>query len=259
MSIEEPEKALAEPTTVVRTVPDESSDAMVLARQLRLTVQEQTSESEEPKVAVPKVALCGVCSAKESKYKCSRCYLPYCSVACHTIHKTTHPAEEHKPTLKMTEPPKLAVAYRPGTIGSLKNPFAALDDSVNLLEKLFSQYPRLPAQLLEIHSATLQPETDEENEAQLQLIRESRKESSEQGITGRNPPWSNARGEQSGVQALKNARRVYGKDGEGIRQYGELILQILQGDNEVDAAEALERERREEDAKLISQLLEAES
>merc|ERR1711977_816353 len=88
------------------------------------TVEEEQKASEplqkssSPQSETPKKKLCGVCNENEYKYKCSRCYLPYCSIACSTIHKATHPAEEPKPAIELkahpTLPPKPLVA-RPGT------------------------------------------------------------------------------------------------------------------------------------------------
>lgn len=99
--------------------------------------------------------------------------------------------------------------------------------------------------------------TEEENISQLQLIREGYKGNDRK--PGKDRPWDRNRGNQSGIQALKNARRVYGKDGEGVREYGKLILQLLSGDETIDATEMIRREVGEEDARIISELLKAET
>jgi len=149
---------------------------------------------------------------------------------------------------------------RAGTVAAArsKGPFAALDDSLELFKELFRQYPRLSQQLLEIESASQRPATEEEAVAQLDLINQYSFEKGKGGVKVR--PWDQNRGNDSGVQALRNARRVYGKDGEGVRQYGELILQILNRANTVDdAVETIEQERRDEDARVINELLQVES
>ena len=130
------------------------------------------------------------------------------------------------------------------------------------IRRLFKQYPRLPAQLAEIHSATLRPLDDEEDRAQRLLLKQARDEGDvrvKHSGQERDRKWDPDRGERSGVQALKNARCVYGKDGEGVRLYGELILEILQGDENANAVELMEQQRREEDAKIIRELLQAET
>lgn len=217
--------------------------------------------SSEPEPVKPKVNLCGVCKEKPGKYKCARCYLPYCSVPCNTIHRATHPAVE-----TITAAPKpIAIQQangvaRAGTIAAAKSkgPFAALDDSLELFQHLFKQYPRLSQQLLEIESASQRPVTEEQTIAQLDLITQYTFEKGKGAF--KNRPWDQNRGNDSGVQALRNARRVYGKDGEGVRQYGELVLQILNRANAVDdAVETIAQERRDEDARVINELLQVES
>ena len=149
---------------------------------------------------------------------------------------------------------------RAGTVAAAKakGPFAALDDSLELFQELFKQYPRLPQQLLEIESASQRPITEEEAVAQLDLITQYTFEKGKGAV--KNRPWDQNRGNDSGVQALRNARRVYGKDGEGVRQYGELVLQLLNRANAVDeAVDSIEQERRDEDARVINELLQVES
>jgi len=57
---------------------------------------------------------------------------------------------------------------------------------------------------------------------------------------------------------LCKAREAYGKDGEAVREYSRLVLKILAGDGDVDAAEQIQKELAEENARIISQLLNGE-
>ena len=79
MSLEEPEKAPIEPLA------HEGSFVQDIDTKLPDTLIEQTdqpvikAESEsipQVEVVTPKISVCAVCEEKESKYKCSRCYLP---------------------------------------------------------------------------------------------------------------------------------------------------------------------------------------
>lgn len=45
-------------------------------------------------------------------------------------------------------------------------------------------------------------------------------------------PWNQDKGWQSGVDALQKARRVYGRDGEGVREFGRVILMLLERERE---------------------------
>jgi zinc finger HIT domain-containing protein 3 len=133
---------------------------------------------------------------------------------------------------------------RPGTVAAagFKGPFAVLDDSREL-QALFRQFPRLPSQLNEINAATLRP---------IEVPGKSH------FGRGKEEPWNQDRGLQNGVHALCQAREAYGKDGEGVREFGRLVLQLLSRDEAMDAAELIEKELAEENAMIIQQLLNRE-
>ena len=44
--------------------------------------------------------------------------------------------------------------------------------------------------------------------------------------------WNSDSGMALGVEALGRARRMYGRDGEGVREYGRLVLQLLERESE---------------------------
>lgn len=74
----------------------------------------------------------------------------------------------------------------------------------------------------------------------------------------RKQPWDQGQGTQNGIKALNRARRAYGKDGEGVREFSKFILQITSGDNTVHAAALIQKEIAEENARIIEQLLNRE-
>lgn len=67
--------------------------------------------------------------------------------------------------------------------------------------------------------------------------------------------WNQDRGLENGQKALEKARGAWGKDGEGVREFGELILRILEG---VDAEELVRRELDREDARIVKALMDGE-
>ncbi|KAG9248194.1 hypothetical protein BJ878DRAFT_77295 [Calycina marina] len=220
-----------------------------------------TEVSPEPEAIVPKTKVCGVCNESKAKYKCPQCNLPYCSVPCHKVHQPTHPPLE--PTVRALIPaPKKAIngVARAGTrAGAVANPFSPLDDAYASFVNLFQQYPRLPQTLLEIERASQRPVTDAEARQQLDLLTQYTFEQGK-GSAVKNRPWDQNRGNDGGVQALRNARRVYGKDGEGMRQYGELVLGVLhKASVDEDVVRGIERERRDIDARLVEELMQLES
>ncbi|KAH7407555.1 hypothetical protein BKA64DRAFT_640480 [Cadophora sp. MPI-SDFR-AT-0126] len=253
---EDPEEP-AQPETTT-SLPDSDMAEVNNVDPAATTVDKEASEppekSSSPQPVAPKKKLCGVCNEKEYKYKCSRCYLPYCSIACSTIHKATHPAGEPKPAVELkahpTLPPKPPVA-RPGTVaGAAKaansptaNPFAALDDSKELQE-LFKKFPRLTMLLNRINKATLPPVQN----MQLNLSGGRRKEQ----------PWNSDRGLEKGAKALDDLRNTGSKDGRAIREFSNLILRLLSQENGVSAREVVEKELAEENQKVVEQLLNGE-
>lgn len=171
-----------------------------------------------------------------------------CSVACSTIHKANHPAEESKPT-PVPKPDAVTQSNgadpRPGTIAaaSFKGPFSPLDDSKELRE-LFKLYPRLPALLEEINSSTLAP-TDTQ--------------SGQFGQRQKVELWNADVGLRKGVEALNKARSSDDKDGQSLREYSTLILQILSGENGETVEEAIQKELATQNAKIIEDLLRRET
>jgi hypothetical protein len=117
-----------------------------------------------------------------------------------------------------------------------------LDDSKELRE-LFKLYPHLPSQLEAIDAATLRPDDEQSFDQR----------SSMKG--GKVKLWNSDRGLQRGVEALSQARNTSGKEGEAVREFSKLIIQILSGENGNEAAEIIQKEIAEENARIIEQLL----
>jgi hypothetical protein len=165
---------------------------------------------------------------------------------CDAIHKVT----PHAPKLatKIEEAPAAQThgdTARPGTVAAAgrKRPFEALDDSEEL-KALFKIYPRLTSVLLKIDAAINVSHTNGHQNS---------------GNNKRNKPWNKDEGLQNGLRTLYTARRADGEDGEGIREYGKLVLQILAKDKVVDATVLVQKELEEESARFVALLLQAES
>ena len=141
-----------------------------------------------------------------------------CSMACSVVHKATHPSNEPLPSPPPREQtPQPKATSRAGTTG-FKSPFTILEDSKEL-RQLFLQFPDLSKHLDSIHSATLRPVEDFGKQQQQPGQRKQQS-------------WNQDRGLALGVEALGKARRQYGKDGEGVREYGRLVLQLLEREAE---------------------------
>ncbi|OAQ74307.1 zinc finger domain-containing protein [Pochonia chlamydosporia 170] len=191
------------------------------------------------------VTICGVCEKTPSKYKCPRCYLPYCSVACNKIHKENHPPD---PEPKSVEKPVVSEAASNGTgdaTSNPSNPFHALEKSEQL-QRLFRKYPCLQQKLLDIYAATQPPREDPEKRIPASLM---------QGVPKKDS-WNHDIGIKKGKEALRRARRADGEAGEAIREYSELVLHLINTqDGKGEVATLLQQQAAQEDTKLIEQLL----
>jgi hypothetical protein len=77
-------------------------------------------------------------------------------------------------------------------------------------------------------------------------------------LTGKhnNPKaWNQERGMEKGKQALDKAREAWGKDGEGVREFGRLVLRLVEG---VDDEELVRRELERENRRIVEALMEGE-
>ena len=115
---------------------------------------------------------------------------------------------------------------------------------------LFKLYPSLPTLLDKINTATLPPLNDPKSNTGNGYNKGTRHPKEE--------PWNADRGMQNGLRALLAARELDGKDGEGVREYSKLVLQILSGDDEMDAATLIQKQLAEENARIVETLLNAD-
>ncbi|KID77744.1 Zinc finger, HIT-type, partial [Metarhizium brunneum ARSEF 3297] len=191
------------------------------------------------------VTICGVCEKAASKYKCPRCYLPYCSVACNKIHKENHPPDPEPQLIAKPENPEPLISSSPVTLSDPANPFRALDTSEHL-QRLFRKYPGLRQQLLDIHAATQPPQEAPDKRIPASLM---------QGVPKKSN-WNHDVGIKNGKEALRRARMADGEAGEGIREYTELILHLINKRDDKDEVTAmLQQQVSQEDTKLIEQLM----
>ncbi|KAF4984624.1 hypothetical protein FZEAL_200 [Fusarium zealandicum] len=214
-------------------------------------------EDNATPAATPQLSLCGVCNVNPPKYKCPRCRLPYtcsrnssqwltfpssCSVACNKIHRENHPPDpEPAPQPEQLQAPH---PQNPQPVDP-SNPFRALDSS-DQLRLLFRKYPNLPAQLLQIHAATLPPQ-ESKSAIPASLLK---------GLPPKKEAWNHDIGIQNGKEALRKARRALGEDGDAVREYSELILHLMNTSGaKVDIDSILRQQLTQEDNKLIESLM----
>ena len=151
-----------------------------------------------------------------------------------------------------------------GTVSAAgaRNPFSVLEDAKEL-QTLFMIYPRLRSQLRDIYTATLPPLDDStgmvgQYENHSQAYRGRGRGRGRLGRGRDRGPWNADRGTQDGIDALCNAKEQYGKGGEGVREYAELVLKIVSMEG-IDVAQLVQEEVAEENAKIIAQLLNGDS
>jgi hypothetical protein len=104
---------------------------------------------------------------------------------------------------------------------------------------LFKSYPRLAHQLDEINAATLPSMGGENSSTRSQNVRGKRQ-------------WNPDQGVDNGLKALQRARN--GKDGEGVKEFSAFVIRLVSKGSTVDP-DTLQKEKEEEDAQIVSQLL----
>ncbi|KXH44701.1 HIT zinc finger [Colletotrichum simmondsii] len=215
---------------------------------------ETPETTTQPPPSAPKTKMCGVCHEKEGKYKCTRCALPFCSVPCNKTHRENHPPDPEpapKPASAAIEPhaPSGGAA---AAASDPRNPFSVLDDS-DQLRYLFRRYPTLQTRLLEIFAATEPPPELQSTGSSLNDMMKAR------ALAAANPKkeqWTHDVGIRKGKEALRRARAADGEDGEGVREYVELINHLMsQASEAAEAEEVIRKQAAEKDAELIRRLM----
>ncbi|KAF6831106.1 HIT zinc finger [Colletotrichum plurivorum] len=231
--------------------PKEQEPAAPAAASEPASAPAPTSADDTPETKAPKTKMCGICHEKEGKYKCARCALPFCSVPCNKIHRENHPPDpEPAPKPAVTKPPK-ETAPKPAVDPS--NPFSVLDDS-DQLRYLFKRYPGLRARLLEILAATEPP--PEMRAAMGSSLNDMMRVKAMAAANPRKEQWTHDVGIRKGKEALRRARTAGGEDGEGVREYIELINHLITRAGEADKVEeAIRKQAAERDTELIRRLM----
>ncbi|KAK4122727.1 hypothetical protein N657DRAFT_691210 [Parathielavia appendiculata] len=200
--------------------------------------------SSPPKKLEPK--LCGVCGIQPGKYKCPRCSVPYCSVACSKQHKENHPPD----------PPKSDQTF--AALNTAQNtpadddPYSILLDHRNAFQRLFARYPSLAAELTRIQATTLPPAETPGSAFNIPGLGPFT------ANTGRNrqEPWTKDVGLRRGAEALRKARMDPSDTGDGVREFCELVRFLLS-----KKREGVERVREEvvaAETRVIERLLREE-
>ncbi|KAK3315048.1 hypothetical protein B0H66DRAFT_332015 [Apodospora peruviana] len=115
----------SEETSAQNVVPD----APASAQPSRRRAQEASVEETEPSKRQARV--CDICEENQGKYKCPKCPLTYCSVACNKLHKANHPPDQ--PQAPKPQVNRAATAADDNAAGSTDqdddDPWAILEDS----------------------------------------------------------------------------------------------------------------------------------
>ncbi|KAH6850878.1 hypothetical protein B0I37DRAFT_123567 [Chaetomium sp. MPI-CAGE-AT-0009] len=211
--------------------------------------------SSPPRKPEPK--LCGVCGAQPGKYKCPRCSMPYCSVACNKSHKENHPPDAPKPD-------QLPPATQPQPDPAQDDPYSILLEHRDAFKHLLTRYPSLATELVRIQETTLPPADNPNPSYGLGAVTANTGRN-RQHSGGREPanssrnrqqPWTKDVGLRKGAEALRKARTDPTDTGDGVREFCDLVKFLLN-----KKREGIERVREEvaaEEAKYIERLLREE-
>ncbi|KAI9820627.1 MAG: hypothetical protein M1827_004996 [Pycnora praestabilis] len=190
----------------------------------------------------------------------------------HTGHAEPRESHEHSPTVAQPAPStivgstKATCAAHPPQSGTQPNLFTALQSSPSL-QHLFTTYPNLRTQLHTIYTSTLEP-SPEDLETQHSRYRGRNRFDRGRGRGGRggrirggegsnkrsNGPWTPERGTKAGLYTIKKVRERDGAEGEGMREFVELVLKLCRT-GEAEEEEAIREGDRESDDRDLAALL----
>ncbi|KAL2195783.1 hypothetical protein P885DRAFT_39405 [Corynascus similis CBS 632.67] len=207
------------------------------------------SPSPSPKKLLPKI--CGVCGAQPGKYKCPRCSMPYCSVACNKQHKENHPPDPPKP-----EPSPAPSKVQPDPAED--DPYSILLEHRDTFQHLFTKYSSLAAELTRIQETTLPP-SDALNTSGGDVAASAARNRQQPWMRGNNrqqQPWTKDVGLRNGAEALRRARTDPSDTGDGVREFCELVKFLLNKKRE--SIEKVREEVAAEEARHIERLMREE-
>lgn len=172
-------------------------------------------------------------------------------MACNKIHRENHPPNPER----APKPPAAAEPQPPEPRAKARrdpdNPFSVLDDS-DQLRWLFRRYPGLRRRLLEILAATEPPPELQGTGNSLNDVMKAK------ALAAANPKreqWTHDIGIRNGKEALRKARNAAGEEGEGVREYVELINHLVSKGEDAAAEEAIRKSAAEKDTELIRRLM----
>ncbi|PSR82242.1 hypothetical protein BD289DRAFT_341238, partial [Coniella lustricola] len=236
-------------STIAATIAQPTSADQAATEEAPEDISKEAPPAPAPK---PQPKLCGICDVDAGKYKCPRCALPYCSVACFRSHKENHPPDPPKQPLPVKPPVNITEKSRKRNA----HPFSVLDDAPQLVQ-LFKRYPNLPSKLANINAATLPPKDEQQKPSRGGLPWTL---AQAPGYQSKKPKWTHDTGMKRGKEALRKARTDPGEDGDAVREYCELVLHLLsdQDKTAINATDMVRQQTTQEDVKLIEELIEAE-
>ncbi|KAI0479281.1 hypothetical protein GGR56DRAFT_371504 [Xylariaceae sp. FL0804] len=193
---------------------------------------------------------CLVCEAVEGKYKCPRCNVYTCSLACSREHRDNHPAVE----VAGPSPSESSSSYTtcvPSPVESASGqtgPSSLVD--MPEYKMLMQRYPTLEMLLWQIAEATDPPQSNGNgaNDKCAGLP------GFHQGKRKPNKPWTKDEGMENGLKMLQYAKQAPNEPSEAIREFCELYWMYKARSSTEEGI----RQQRAEDAQAIGRLLKDE-
>ncbi|KAH7627029.1 hypothetical protein B0T09DRAFT_38301 [Sordaria sp. MPI-SDFR-AT-0083] len=249
--IKQEQEGEGEPTYVTRKSNDQQQEAQEAqvaeptgkqepasspSRKRPSPAEEEEEPDSPPKPAKKEAKQCGICQAQPGKYRCPRCPLMYCSVACNKSHKENHPpVSEPTPTQK----PQPTQHFQPAKDN---DPLAFLLPHAHHITRLLTKYPHLESRINHILAQTLPPSNNPQG---LAVDPNTGFATTASGLPVRvqvpgyasssgssymkkdTQPWSKEVGLRRGAAALKRARTDPTETGDGVRELCDTVLWLL--------------------------------
>lgn len=199
---------------------------------------------------------CEICNANESKYKCPKCGLRYCSLACYKPHKANH--EEGGSTSVSNAQPSEQTSDQPEAQRQAKLDYSDFENDP-AFQNLTSRYPMLRYQLQAAYAMTVEPGPEDTRgwtrhpynlspaQGGAALNRGStRGRGRGRGNFGgahvasdddrQHGAWSREKGDKEALNVIKKARKVQDETelAEGMREFVELCRMRF-GDRQASA------------------------
>ncbi|KAK3320870.1 hypothetical protein B0T19DRAFT_251494 [Cercophora scortea] len=196
-------------------------EATAVKQEDAATTVKPDPEAEPPKPTIA-IQYCDICTKGVGKYKCPRCPLRYCSVACNKIHKEKDPHPSIEPASQQAPQPQQQQQQQPPP--SAPDPYSVLLDHRAELARLYRKYPNLETELLRIQETTLPPSSaPNPNSLAFKMLQQS-----QQALGGsKQHTWSRDVGLRKGAAALRKARTDPGDKGDAVREFCDLVKYLL--------------------------------